>query len=117
MEIKLSHQVVNDWFDLKAVVIIGQFTIPFTRFRRNILEGIREYTLPDGTVALLPEEWFARYRGLFEMGREKDDNLLCISNISAYSVRQYQMNTVIPVKDWVSSSCLRSWPFFRPRWD
>lgn len=76
VEIKLSHQVVNDWFDLKAVVIIGQFTIPFTRFRRNILEGIREYTLPDGTVALLPEEWFARYRGLFEMGREKDDNLL-----------------------------------------
>lgn len=76
VEIKLSHQVINDWFDLKAVVVIGQYTIPFTRFRKNILEGIREYILPDGTVALLPEEWFTRYRGLFEMGREKDDDLL-----------------------------------------
>ena len=54
----------------------GQFTIPFTRFRRNILEGRREYLLPDGTVALLPEEWFARYRGLFEMGKENDEKLL-----------------------------------------
>lgn len=76
VDITLSHLVINDWFDLKAVVTIGQFTIPFTRFKKNILEGIREYTLPDGMVALLPEEWFTRYRGLFEMGREKDDDLL-----------------------------------------
>jgi len=27
-------------------------------------------------VALLPEEWFARYRGLFEMAKENDENLL-----------------------------------------
>jgi superfamily II DNA or RNA helicase len=76
VEIKLSHQLINDWFDLKAVVQIGPFTIPFTRFRRNILDGIRDYILPDGTVAVLPEEWFARYRGLFEMGKDNDDNLL-----------------------------------------
>ena len=76
VEIKISHQVINDWFDLKAVVQIGTFSIPFTRFRRNILEGMREYTLPDGTVAVLPEEWFARYRGLFEMGKDSDESLL-----------------------------------------
>jgi superfamily II DNA or RNA helicase len=76
VEIKISHQVINDWFDLKASVIIGPFTIPFTRFRRNILEGIREYILPDSTVALLPEEWFTRYRGLFEMGKDNDTGLL-----------------------------------------
>mgnify|MGYP000843894745 FL=1 len=76
VEIRISHQVINDWFDLKAIVTIGPFTISFTRFRRNILEGNREYILPDGTVALLPEEWFARYRGLFEMGKDSDDDLL-----------------------------------------
>jgi superfamily II DNA or RNA helicase len=76
VEIILSHKVVNDWFDLKAVVQIGTFAIPFTRLRNNIIEGIREYVLPDGTVALLPEEWFARYRGLFEMGHDEDDRLL-----------------------------------------
>ncbi len=76
VEIRLSHQLINDWFDLKAVVQIGPFSIPFTRFRRNIIEGMREYTLPDGTVAVLPEEWFARYRGLFEMGKDSDESLL-----------------------------------------
>ena len=76
VEIRLSHNIINDWFDLRADVTIGSFSIPFTRLRRNILEGIREYTLPDGTVAILPEEWFTRYRGLFEMGRESDDGLM-----------------------------------------
>ncbi|MFZ2286608.1 MAG: DEAD/DEAH box helicase [Bacteroidales bacterium] len=76
VEIRLSHQLINDWFDLKAVVQIGQFSIPFTRFRRNILAGNREYILPDGGVAVLPEEWFARYRDLFEMGKDNDDSLL-----------------------------------------
>ncbi|MCK7535807.1 MAG: hypothetical protein MZV63_34900 [Marinilabiliales bacterium] len=32
--------------------------------------------MPDGTVAVLPEEWFARYRGLFEMGKDSDESLL-----------------------------------------
>lgn len=76
VEIRLSHEIINDWFDLKAIVTIGSFSIPFTRLKLNILEGIREYTLPDGTVAILPEEWFTRYRGLFEMGRERDENLM-----------------------------------------
>jgi superfamily II DNA or RNA helicase len=74
--LKLSHELINDWFDLKAVVQIGSFTIPFTRLRRNILDGVREYTLPDGTVAILPEEWFTRYRGLFEMGRDRDESIM-----------------------------------------
>jgi hypothetical protein len=76
VEIKLSHQLVNDWFDLKAVVQIGQYSISFTRLRKNILEGIREYILPDGTVAVLPEEWFTRYRSLFEMGRDNEESLM-----------------------------------------
>ncbi len=74
--LNMSHDLINDWFDLRAVVQIGSFTIPFTRLRRNILDGVREYTLPDGTVAILPEEWFSRYRGLFEMGRDRDESLM-----------------------------------------
>lgn len=76
VEITLSQQIINDWFDLKAVVQIGSYRIPFTRLRRYILEGTREYPLPDGTVAVLPEEWFTRYRGLFEMGKDEKDSLL-----------------------------------------
>jgi len=74
--LNLRHELINDWFDLKAVVQIGSFAIPFTRLRRNILDGVREYTLPDGTVAILPEEWSSRYRGLFEMGRDRDESII-----------------------------------------
>ena len=72
----LSHELINDWFDLRAVVQIGSFKIPFARLRRNILDGVREYRLPDGTVAILPEEWFTRYRGIFEMGRDREESIM-----------------------------------------
>jgi len=55
VSLEISSQLINDWFDLKAVVRIGQWEIPFARFRKNILSGIREYELPDGSIAILPE--------------------------------------------------------------
>lgn len=75
VNIEISSQVVNDWFDLLATVKIGEWQIPFNRFKKNILEGIREYKLPDGSVAILPETWFPRYRNLFEFGKSIDDSL------------------------------------------
>ena len=72
----ISHRIIDDWFDLKAVVQIGEFEIPFVRFRRNILDGIREFELPDGTIAILPELWFSRYKNIFEFGKSEDDSLL-----------------------------------------
>ncbi|HEX2921443.1 MAG TPA: DEAD/DEAH box helicase, partial [Bacteroidales bacterium] len=75
VEMEISSEMVNDWFDLKAVVIIGEFKIPFTRFRKNILENIREFMLPDGTIAILPESWFTRYKNVFELGKTSGDSL------------------------------------------
>ena len=65
----------NDWFDIRGTVTIGGFTIPFQKLQRNILGGIREYELPDGTVAVLPAEWFVRYFELFKVGRVAGDVL------------------------------------------
>ena len=62
----------NDWFDIHGTVTIGGFKIPFIKLQRNILGGIREYELPDGTVAVLPAEWFVRYFELFKTGRVAD---------------------------------------------
>jgi SNF2 family DNA or RNA helicase len=76
INIEISHRLIDDWFDLKAVVKIGEHEIPFVRFRRNILDGIREYELPDGSVAILPEAWFSRYKNIFEFGKSEDDSLL-----------------------------------------
>jgi superfamily II DNA or RNA helicase len=73
VSIELSSTLINDWFDLKAVVKIGEWEIPFTRFRKNIVSGIREFELPDGTVAVLPEAWFPRYKNIFEFGKSDED--------------------------------------------
>jgi SNF2 family DNA or RNA helicase len=75
VSIAISHRIDNDWFDLRAIVNIGDWEIPFILFRKNILDGIREYELPDGTIAILPLSWFARYRSIFEFGQSSDDSL------------------------------------------
>jgi SNF2 family DNA or RNA helicase len=73
--IELSSKLINDWFDLKAIVKIGQFEIPFTRFRKNIIAGIREFVLPDASIAILPEAWFSKYKNIFEFGKTTEDSL------------------------------------------
>ena len=75
VNIEMSSHVVNDWFDLRATVKIGDWEIPFIRFKSNILEGIREYELPDGSIAILPETWFSRYKNIFEFGKISEDSL------------------------------------------
>lgn len=62
----------TDWFDIHILVQIGEYSIPFTKFRKNILTGSREYKLPNGEMAILPEEWFSKFNELFQFGR--DDN-------------------------------------------
>jgi SNF2 family DNA or RNA helicase len=75
LNLEVTSQMINDWFDLKAVVIIGEWKIPFGQFRKNILGGIREYILPDGTIAILPETWFSKYRNIFEFGKSSDSSI------------------------------------------
>ena len=64
----------RDWFDLQCIVVFGDFRIPFCRFRNHILENRREYLLPDGTIAILPAEWFDRYYELMLFGKSSGDN-------------------------------------------
>ena len=75
VNIEISNRLVDDWFDLRAVIKIGEWEFPFIRFKQNILKGIREYELPDGSFAILPESWFSKYRNIFEFGKASDDSL------------------------------------------
>jgi superfamily II DNA or RNA helicase len=75
VNVEIISQIENDWFDLKAKVKIGDIEIPFIRFRKNILDGIREFQLPDGTIAILPDSWFSKYRNIFEFGKCTDESL------------------------------------------
>ncbi len=58
----------NDWFDVSIDVVFGDFTIPFVKLRHHILNKVKEYELPDGTIAIIPEEWFAKYDDLVKLG-------------------------------------------------
>ena len=75
VNIEISSQLENDWFDLHAIVKIGDWEIPFIRFKKNILDGIREFELPDGSIAILPKTWFSRYKNIFEFGKISADSL------------------------------------------
>ena len=64
-----------DWFELHITVVIGDLRIPFTRFRKHILEEKREFLLPDGRMILLPEEWFSKYTNMLEMGVQTEKRI------------------------------------------
>jgi SNF2 family DNA or RNA helicase len=74
VEIAVHTDEKTDWFEVHAVAHFGEdFKIPIMMLRKHLLEGIREYQLPDGRIAVLPESWFTNFSDLLIFGqREKD---------------------------------------------
>lgn len=73
LEMKVDE--VKDWFDVHAIVRFGEFNFPFARFRKHIIMGIREFTLPDNQVVILPSAWFSQYREMFIFGDDEGDGI------------------------------------------
>ena len=63
LESKVSEKI--DWFEMEIDVVLDCFRIPFSRFKKHILTGNIEYVLPDGSIFILPEEWFHHYQEFF----------------------------------------------------
>lgn len=57
----------NDWFDINAIVYFGAYAIPFLALKQHILHKKREFTLPDGAIAIIPEQWLNKYGSLFSL--------------------------------------------------
>jgi superfamily II DNA or RNA helicase len=76
--IEVSIEENSDWFDIKTKVQFGSFEIPFLRLRELVLANIREFKLPNGHIAVIPEEWFIRYHELFTLADigENDELIL-----------------------------------------
>jgi SNF2 family DNA or RNA helicase len=68
--INLEVKENNDWFDIHAVIRFGEFEIPFMKLRNFILKKKREFPLPNGEIAVIPEEWFSQYSELFAFMEE-----------------------------------------------
>lgn len=75
IRIEQSCEDGPDWFELHITVVIGHLRIPFTRFRKHILEEKREFLLPDGRLILLPEEWFSKYGDLLELATQTETGM------------------------------------------
>ncbi len=71
----LNTEQQSDWFDLYGQVTVGEFSFPFLALAKNIREGNRLYTLPNGSVFVIPLEWMARYKGLFQFGKKEGERL------------------------------------------
>lgn len=71
----VSIQEGRDWFDIYANVRFGEFEIPFIKLRSLILNKKREFTLPNGEIAVIPEAWFTQYSELFGFLETADDRL------------------------------------------
>ncbi len=73
LEVKTTNS--GDWFDVYATVHFGEFSFPFIKLKKYILNDIREFELPNGEVAVLPEEWFARYKGLIPFSKIQGEKM------------------------------------------
>lgn len=77
-ESKIDIQITEkiDWFDIRTIIQFGEFEIPFKTIRKFILINKNEIKLPNGEIAIIPEEWFFQYSELFAFSKENEDGLL-----------------------------------------
>lgn len=69
-EISIEVKENIDWFDIHAVIRFGDFEIPFKMLRNYILKNKKEIQLPNGEIAVIPEEWFEQFAELMAFSEE-----------------------------------------------
>jgi SNF2 family DNA or RNA helicase len=76
--IDISLNENKDWFDIMAKVQFGEFEIPFIKLKNVILAKKREFELPNGQIAVIPEIWFTQYSELFAFAEldEETENVI-----------------------------------------
>jgi SNF2 family DNA or RNA helicase len=74
-KIDIKTKLTDDWFDVYAMVTFGAFSFTFIKLKNYILNDIREFELPNGEIAIIPKEWFARYKSLLPFARTKKEKM------------------------------------------
>ncbi len=87
------HSDSIDWFDVHAVVIFGEYKIPFKKLRKNILNEDPVVQLPNNQIGIIPTEWFSKYKELFLFSSKNGSQ-------EYFSVRLVHYKTIqrLPVK-------------------
>lgn len=73
--LKIEIEKNGDWFDIATKVFFGEIEIPFVKLKDNILNNNREFILPNGAIALIPEEWMSRFQGILRFDEGHRENI------------------------------------------
>ncbi|MBK3518142.1 DEAD/DEAH box helicase [Carboxylicivirga marina] len=73
--LSMQYHEENDWFDIKAIIQVDEFEIPFQKIRQHILRGKREFKLPNNQLFIIPEEWFTKYTDLMHFVSADDESM------------------------------------------
>lgn len=97
-KIDLEIKESNDWFDINAVVHFGPYQIPFIQLKNHILNHKREFVLPSGEIAIIPEKWFSQYGNLLHFTefdqdlRLKKHHIGLVNDFAESELAQVTMN-------------------------
>ncbi len=65
----------QDWFDIEINIKFGEYTILFKNLKHHILNGISEFILPNGEIAIIPEVWFSRIKNIAKFGTDSEKGI------------------------------------------
>lgn len=88
-----TNDLKNDWFDVKMTVFCGDFQFNFTDIISNIKNKNRIFTLPDGSIFLIPLAWFKTYAPLVKLATNENgvlklpkSNFAVLDNFSDFNI-------------------------------
>ena len=65
----------KDWFDISAVIVVGNLEISFKDLIHQIKKNDPVFILPNGEVFIIPAEWMERYDMLSRFSEAQGDGL------------------------------------------
>ncbi|MEO8239827.1 MAG: DEAD/DEAH box helicase [Flavobacterium sp.] len=107
--VSASKETTADWFDIKIIITVGDYTINFSEIIPNIKRKERLFLLPDGNYFLIPLEWFSKYSSLAKLANTENGNLLLRkSNFAALDAIPEIEKEVIEEAEYKASDLLKA---------
>lgn len=79
-ELSIDVKKINDWFDIHAIVTVGDFSFPFAKLGKNIREGNPYFKMANGKVFVIPKEWMTKYSEFFKFVQHSGDKLKLVKS-------------------------------------
>lgn len=93
ISINISEKI--DWFDVEAMVVFGDYEIPFKKFRKMVLNGRTEIELPNKEIAIIPKSWFVNYAEIFSFMEEGDKDAVKLKKHHVALAQELQKGNLI----------------------